>query len=325
MLNAAGSGLVMAEAPWCAVTPMRLIPFSRRVRHCAEAAIFFSFMGFFWLIGLDAASFVGGIIGRNVFYRLSAASRARRNLIAAYPEKSAAAIEAITLEMCDNLGRLVAEYPHLRNLSVEGKRPRVDIENVHIGHDAVAAGKGVIFVTGHFANWEVMTIAAGILDPAGAFVYRPANNPLVGNWISRQRLIQGPQEQIKKGQRGLKRMFRLIRDGKAVFMLADQKTNEGIAASFFGRDAMTTAAPAALSLKLGAPIIPVSTQRLSGAHFRVTIHSAIEFSPSGDHTKDIIALTTKMNAVLEDFVRAQPAQWLWVHRRWPTNGNDKQT
>ena len=279
-------------------------------------------MGFFWLIGLDAASSVGGIIGRNLFYRLSAARRARNNLMAAYPEKSAAAIEAITLEMCDNLGRLVAEYPHLGNLSVEGKRPRVDIKNVHIGHAAVAEGKGVIFVTGHFANWEVMTIAAGILDPTGAFVYRPANNSLVGNWISRQRLIQGPQEQIKKGQRGLKRMFRLIRDGKSVFMLADQKTNEGIAASFFGRDAMTTAAPAALSLKLGAPIIPVSTQRLSGAHFRVTIHSAIEFYPSGEHTKDILALTTKMNMVLEDFVRAQPAQWLWVHRRWPSKVND---
>ena len=300
---------------------MHAIPFSRRIRHGAEAAIFFSFMGFFWLIGLDAASSVGGFIGRNVFYHLSAAGRARKNLIAAYPEKSAAAIEAITLEMCDNLGRVVAEYPHLGNLSVEGIRPRIHIDNVHIGHAAVAEGRGVIFVTGHFANWEVMTIAAGILDPTGAFVYRPANNPLVAHWISRQRLIQGPQEQIKKGQRGLKRMFRLIRDGKAVFMLADQKTNEGIAASFFGRDAMTTPAPAALSIKLGAPIIPVSTQRLSGAHFRVTIHPAIEFDPSGEHTNDIFALTAKMNLVLEDLVRARPAQWLWVHRRWPADNN----
>ena len=302
---------------------MRAIPFRKRIRHCAEAALFFSFMSFFWLIGLDAASSVGGFIGRHLFYRISATNRARKNLVTAYPEKSAAAIEAITLEMCDNLGRVVAEYPHLGDLSADGKQPRVHIEDAHIGHAAVAGGKGVIFVTGHFANWEVMTIAAGILDPAGAFVYRPANNPLVAHWISRQRRIQGPQEQIKKGQPGLKRMFRMIRDGKSVFMLADQKTNEGIAALFFGRDAMTTAAPAALSLKLGAPIVPVSTQRLSGARFRVTIHPAIEFHPSGEPANDILALTAKVNLVLEGFVRARPAQWLWVHRRWPSQSDQR--
>jgi KDO2-lipid IV(A) lauroyltransferase len=296
------------------------VPLARRARHCAEAAAFFLFMGFFWLIGVDAASAAGGFIGRHIFYHFSSVSRARRNLVAAYPQMTRAAIEVVVLEMCDNLGRVVAEYPHLGKLLVGGPRARIRMDDTAIGHAALAEGNGAIFITGHFANWEVMTVAAGILDHTGGFVYRPPNNPFVDRWISRQRLIQGPREQIKKGQPGLRRMFAIIRGGRAVFMLADQKTGEGVMSPFFGRDAMTTPAPAALSLKLGAPIIPVSARRLGGAHFCVRVHPAIAFTPSGDHAGDILALTAKVNAALEEQVRAHPAQWLWIHRRWPAAG-----
>src|SRR6185437_13739320 len=99
---------------------------------------------------------------------------------------------------------------------------------------------------------------------------------------------------------------------------ADQKTNEGIAVRFFGQDAMTTPAPAALALKLKTPIIFASNKRLGGARFAVTVYPPLEFTPSGDDEADTRALTAAINRQLEEIVRADPAQWLWIHRRWPT-------
>jgi KDO2-lipid IV(A) lauroyltransferase len=100
-------------------------------------------------------------------------------------------------------------------------------------------------------------------------------------------------------------------------MLVDQKTWEGVPAPFFGRDAMTTPAPASLALKLGAILLPASAERIGGAHFRVKIHKPIEFKPTGDYERDVLALTAKINEAIEAIVRAQPSQWLWIHRRWP--------
>jgi KDO2-lipid IV(A) lauroyltransferase len=89
---------------------------------------------------------------------------------------------------------------------------------------------------------------------------------------------------------------------------------------FFGRDAMTTPAPAALALKLDAVIVPISNERLDGARFRMTVHPMIAFEPSHDHARDVLALTTRINEAVERCVRYRPSQWLWIHRRWPKPG-----
>ena len=289
----------------------------QRLRYAAESAVFFPFMGFFQLIGIDAASAIGGFIGRHIFYRLPVTDTAWQNLRAAYPGMKRAEIEAIVREMCDNLGRVTAEYPHLGKLYIDGPKRRVELVGAEHLDAAMAAGKGMMVVSGHFANWETMTAAAGQRGYEG-LVYRPPNNPTVAAWISRQRGKLGPKEQIGKGVHGTRRIFSLLRHGQAVAMLVDQKTAEGVPAPFFGRDAMTTAAPASLALKLGAALLPVRAERLKGAHFRVTIHPPIAFQPSGDAERDVLALTAELNRRIEEMVRARPSQWLWIHRRWTT-------
>jgi KDO2-lipid IV(A) lauroyltransferase len=104
-------------------------------------------------------------------------------------------------------------------------------------------------------------------------------------------------------------------------LLVDQKTDEGVPVPFFGRDAMTTPAPAALALKLGSIILPVSNERLDGARFRMTVHEPITFQPSGDNDRDVLALTALINQRIEACVRYRPSQWLWIHRRWPKEGD----
>jgi len=291
------------------------LSFPQKLRYGAEAALFLAFMGFFRLIGVDAASAVGGFIGRAIFARTGVTRRARDNLIAAFPEKSEAEREAIIRTMWDNLGRTVAEYAHLDKFDLGGPDPRIQVNNLDVIEKV--QGKGVLIVSGHFANWEIMPIAASRYGMDGAIVYRPPNNPYVDRYIARARARKGYAEQISKHQ-GTRRIFTLLRGGKAILLLADQKTNEGIAVPFFGRDAMTTPAPAALALKLKVPMILASNKRLGGARFAVTVYPPLEFTPTGNDDADMRAMTEAINLRLEEMVRADPGQWLWIHRRWPS-------
>jgi KDO2-lipid IV(A) lauroyltransferase len=287
----------------------------QKLRYGAEAALFLAFMGFFRLIGVDAASAIGGFIGREIFARTQVTQRARDNLALAFPGKSAAEHDAIIRTMWDNLGRTVAEYAHLDKFDLNGPDPRIQVNNVE--EIEKVRGQGVLIVSGHFANWEIMPIAASRYGMDGAIVYRPPNNPYVDRYISRARARKGYAEQISKHQ-GTRRIFTLLRGGKAILLLADQKTNEGIPVPFFGRDAMTTPAPAALALKLKVPMIFASNKRLGGARFAVTVYPPLTFVPSGDDDADMRAMTAAINHRLEEMVRADPAQWLWIHRRWPS-------
>jgi len=291
------------------------LPLPLKLRYCAEAALFFAFMGFFRAMGLDAASALGGFIGRNIFARTRVTQRARENLTHAFPEKSSIQIDTILRDMWDNLGRTVAEYAHLDKFELYGADPRIMIKNVEVAEKM--RGKPVLMLSGHFANWEVMGVAAARFGLDGAIVYRPPNNPYVDRYIARARAKKGLADHISKFN-GVRRIFSLLRAGKAILLLVDQKTNEGVAAPFFGRDAMTTPTPAMLALKLKVPIVFASIKRVGGARFRVTMHPPLEFAPSGDHQDDVMAMTAAINLRLEEIVRADPSQWLWIHRRWPT-------
>jgi KDO2-lipid IV(A) lauroyltransferase len=302
------------------LAPIPKMPPAQMLRYRAEAAAFFSFIGFFRLFGLDGASAIGGWIGRNILRRSAMGRRARDHLTRAYPEKSSVEIEAIALEMFDNLGRTVAEYAHLDKMKLRGSDPRLSVSGIEYAEAAIASGKGVIFVSGHFANWEVMPFTAAQLGYESGEVYRPLNNPYVDRWMVAQRIANGPKEQIAKGVQGTKRIFTMLRAGKCILLLADQKTNEGLPVPFFGRDAMTTPAPAALALKLKSVILPTSNERLGGARFRMKIFPPIEFTPSNDPARDIQELTIKITQSIEQMVRERPSQWLWVHRRWPKAG-----
>lgn len=289
----------------------------KTLRYRAEAALFFAFMGFFRLLGLDAASAVGGFIGRHVFRRLPPAKTARDNLRAAYPAMSERERECIVGDVCENMGRVTAEYALLDKLVV-GPGKRVEIEGVEHAEAAVASGKGVMFISAHLGNWEVMPFCARYLGYDGGIVYRPPNNPFVDRFIARQRATLGPAEQITKSAHGTRRIFTLLRRGKSIFMLVDQKTYEGVPIPFFGRAALTTTAPASLALKLGSVLLPVSCERTGGAHFRVHIRAPIGFEPSGKFDDDVVAVTSKINESFEAIVREHPSQWLWIHHRWIT-------
>lgn len=280
--------------------------FKRFIGYPVEAALVYALYGFFRLLPLDMASNLGGWIGRSLGPRLGASKKVRRNLALAMPELSAAQRDAITTGMWDNLGRVMAEYPHLGELDTS----RVEvIGKEHL--DAVLAQKRpLLMVSGHLANWEVIPLTATNhgLDPQ--LIYRHANNPYVEKLLSRARSV-GSTRLARKGVEGARSVHGALRNSEVVGMLVDQKHNRGLAIPFFGQPAMTAPAVAELALKYSAPIIMGRLERLGGARFRVTIDPPLDVS-SGNVTE----ILTRINARLEEWIRLRPEQWLWLHKRW---------
>ncbi|MBV8777148.1 MAG: lauroyl acyltransferase [Alphaproteobacteria bacterium] len=265
---------------------------------------------------LDWASAVGGRLARWIGPRLGVNKRARLNLRAALPELSEAEIDTVVRGMWDNLGRVVFEYPHLPGLTAFGPGGRVEVVGVEHIDRAVAAGRQIILVAGHLGNWEIAPIAAEQYGLSVVHAYRAANNPLV------DRMIVGLRpgkitEFVSKGTQASRRLVAALREGKHLGMLADQKMNDGMPVPFFGRDAMTADALARLALRYDCDIIPVRSERLRGAHFRLTVTPVLELPDIKDRQAAIAAVMAAVNARLEEWIRDRPEQWLWVHRRWP--------
>jgi KDO2-lipid IV(A) lauroyltransferase len=288
-----------------------------RLSHLLEGAGAVVFYATLRLLPLDAASGLGGLLARSIGPRLGISRRALNNLRRAMPELSEAEAWRIIRGMWDNLGRVVAEYPHLGKYRVyDGDDRRIEIRGAEHIHAQRAAGKPTIFFSGHFGNWEVPTLA---LTQAGldvVEVYRAANNPIVDRLINHARSIVG-SELAPKGSIGARRMLAAMKERRHIAMLVDQKTNDGIAVPFFGRNAMTAPSLARLVLRYRCDVVPVRVDRLKGARFRITVAPPLVFTLTGDDEADTLAIMSKVNAVVEGWIRERPDHWFWLHRRWP--------
>ncbi|MDH5748039.1 MAG: lipid A biosynthesis lauroyl acyltransferase [Rhodospirillales bacterium] len=286
-----------------------------RVVHPLQAAGAYLAFTVLRLIPLAWASAVGGWLGRTFGPYLGITSRARRNLSLAFPEKTKSEIEAIIAAMWDNLGRTAFEYPHLDRLRFYDDGGDVEVLNPeHI--DALKNdGKAGIFFSAHLANWEVAALGAVRRGLPIHLIYRAPNNP----WVDRlfHHRLPGDSEMIPKGSIGAKRAIKMLTSGEHLGMLVDQKMNDGIAVPFFGRDAMTAPALALFALKYDCPVVPARVERLKGARFRITVFPPLEIVRTGDIHSDILANMTRVNAMIESWIREKPEQWLWLHNRWP--------
>jgi len=267
------------------------------------------------LLPIAVASGLGGWIGRTIGPRLGITRRARRNLKNAFPEMSDADMEIIISNMWDNLCRTVMEYPLLGRIQVYTDNPHVEVVGVEHLDNLRDDGNPGIFFSGHLANWEIPAISITKRGLESHLVYRAPNNPYVDGLFQRRHLKDGTL--IPKGPTGARLALKALANGGHLGMLVDQKMNDGIAAPLFGRDAMTAPALAQLALKFDCPVVPVRCERVGGASFRITCYPPIDLAPSGNRTADVLRITTEVNRILEGWIREQPAQWLWLHNRWP--------
>jgi Kdo2-lipid IVA lauroyltransferase/acyltransferase len=269
-------------------------------------------------LGPVRASDLGGAVARTIGPLLPVSRVADLNLRMALPELDAAARRRTVRAMWDNLGRTAAELPHVPALVQCDSGPGWSVEGrAHV--DAVlAAGGPAIILTGHIGNWELLPKAGADLGLLAATIYRPSGNPAVDEAILELRRagLGAGALHFPKGAQGARQTLQHLRQGGAVGMLTDQKMNDGIEARLFGRPAMTAPALAVLALRFRCPVLPSFVLREGPARFRVVIEPPLPLPDSGDRAADVAQLTQAANDALERRIRAWPAGWLWLHRRW---------
>lgn len=276
-------------------------------RYMAE---YVSLRALWWLCGalpVDAASGLGSFLLRNIGPLLGKNRIARRNIQHVFPDWDKARVDATLDAMWDNLGRVIGEYPHLKKIAAT----RVEFRNKHHIDAALMAGKPVLFLSGHLANWEVLP--AALLDSGIPMhsVYRAPNNPAVDRLLVRTRSLGGVLHSFGKNSRGMRDIIKMLANGGHVGMLIDQKFNQGPDIPFFGTPARTTLAYIDLARKTGATLLPGRIVRTGKCRF--TVEGCAPLETEGK-THEAVAL--EMHTMLERWITENPGQWLWTHRRW---------
>lgn len=270
---------------------------------------------------LDAASALGAWAGRTFGPRLRAHQTAHDNLRRIMPELGETERAAIIRGMWENLGRTVAEYPHIRKFDPYAENGRIEVVGLEHMEALWNDDKPGLLFGGHLANWEVASLAVTRRGWNLHVAYRALNNPLVDRLLRRGR-DAFDAGLFPKGPVGAKMALKALSNGEHVAMLVDQKMNDGIPVPFMGVDAMTAPAVARFALRYDCPVVPVQVERLQGARFRITFYPDLEKPETGDRQKDTEAIMAKVNDYLGSWIRRHPEQWLWVHRRWPAEGSE---
>lgn len=294
------------------------IPYRKRLLHHLQSVALHGTLAVLRLLPFEMASRIGGLVFRTVGPRLSADRVARRNLRAAFPGLTRAEEDRIVRAVWDNLGRGAAEYSQIERIDTFDPNR---IELVGEDHLLTARDSGAPFIifSAHMGNWEVASLAAAQRGCLLTNIYRPASNPGIDRLIRRVR-SKFCAELLPKGREGARGALRAMKENRPLGLLIDQKFNEGLPIPFFGRPAYTASAPAELALRFRCRVLPVRLERLPRARFRITVEPPMDLPNSGDRARDIEELLVAMNARVEDWVRARPGQWFWVHHRWPKDG-----
>ncbi len=266
---------------------------------------------------IDSVSDFGAGLFRRLGPLTSAHRVAARNLRIVFPDASPARIAELLDEQWRHLGRWAAEFPILdRIIADPGRVEVVGAERLA----AIAAGAGpVIFISGHFSSFEIMPAVIVHAGVTCQITYRATNNPYVDARIRKSRWRYGVRLFAPKGTDGARELLRALSRGESVALMNDQKFNGGIEAPLFGLMAHTAPGPASFALRYAAPLQPMSVERKGKARFRVVVHDPIRLENTGDRDADIAAGVARINSFIEERVRARPAEWFWVHKRWPND------
>ncbi len=286
-----------------------------RGKHYIEALGFAILICIFRIMPLDMASAFGGKLGQAIGPRLKWHKIALYNLTGALPNLNDSQKQQILQDMWNNLGRVAAEYAWLGSRKMSA-RIRLSPESKDILQQIKNNSAAVIFASGHFANWEIVPWVAGLNNLPITVIYRRLNNPIIDKFLLSIRKNYCPYL-APKGKYGAAALLRALKARQAVGLLVDQKMNEGIELQFMGKKAMTATALAELAIKFNAEIIMAKIQRCDGVDFYVQLYKLpYAITATANKEQQISAIMQMVNTELEQWIKENPAQWLWVHQRW---------
>jgi KDO2-lipid IV(A) lauroyltransferase len=266
-------------------------------------------------IPIDAASAFGAWLFKRLGPLTSTHRIALRNLRLCFPEWDEAERQRLAKAQWENAGRVLIEFFLMDKIMADPAR--VEVIGIEKLEAIKASGRPTVFVSGHFANWEVMAAASQRVGIDGVLAYRGANNPYIDQRMRESRRRYGITLFAPKGAKGGREMMSALQRGVSVGILSDQKYYEGILAPFFGHDVRTQHAPVRFAMRFGAHLQPGWVERGKGARFRVYVGDEIPLPAEGGTPADVEAGVRAINAFIEGRARARPWEYWWVHRRFP--------
>ena len=212
--------------------------------------------------------------------------------------------------MWSNYGMTFIEYVFLNNF--KNSKLHVDIKGEKILNQISLSGNPVIFVSGHFANFELMSMEITKKKINLATIYRPLNNFFLNPFMEYMGKKYICKNQIKKGLTGVKESIKYINKNNSIALMIDQRVSEGEKIKFFNQDALTTTLPAQLALRYNLDVIPIFIERKNISSFVMTVYEPLKSS----NFKNKLQLSRKLSQILEGMIMKNPNQWIWTHDRW---------
>tara|TARA_B100001175_G_C19491276_1_gene632743 strand:+ start:1170 stop:2030 length:861 start_codon:yes stop_codon:yes gene_type:complete len=266
----------------------------------------------FKIIGYRSASNLGALIGVLVGPVFRSRKKISSNIKKALPEIDEKKIDLIIKDMWANYGRILADYVSIKNFRDSKLNNYLEVEGSEIFDEIKRNNEQVVFISGHFNNFELMAMEIEKSGIDVAAIYRPLNNIFLNTIMEKIRKEYICKYQIKKGMSGAREIIKLYKNGFSIALMIDQRVREGIKLNFFGKPASTTTIPAQLVKKFGCKIVPIYIERIDKFYYKIKIISPIDF----DKNQSIENISLVLNKELEKMILKQPGQWIWSHDRW---------
>ena len=273
--------------------------------------IFFLFL-IFKIFGLkissNLSSFLFKIFGP--FFRPK--KRIEKNILKAFPEIKSKELKKIINNMWGNYGRILSEYVFLKDFRKSKFQNNIKIIGQDVLEEIKKNNKPVVFIYGHFNNFELMAMH---IEKSGinlAAIYRPLNNKFLNFLMEKIRKKYICKNQIKKGIAGTKELLSCFKKNYSIALMVDQRVSQSIKSNFFGHKAYTTTIPAQFVKKFNCEVVPIYIERIDKINFKLTINNPINYS----NDKSIEEITLDLNHIIEKMILRNPDQWIWSHDRW---------
>ncbi len=284
----------------------------KKIIYFLQSLIIYSFFLISKLIGLKLSRLVFSFIFIKIGNFFKSKKTIINNLDIINSNLNGAEKNNLIEKMWSNYGKTFIEYVHL-NL-FKKKTSHIKIKNKEILDEVYKSNKPVIFISGHFANYELMSMELTKANIKLATIYRPLNNLFLNPFMEYLRKTFVCKNQIKKGLSGVKEALNYMEKNYSIALMVDQRVSEGSSILFFNKKAYTTTLPAQLAIRFNCKIVPIYIARDQNDNFEMEILNPIQITENMKKDKELIS--KKINGIIEDLILRDPSQWILTHNRW---------
>ncbi|MDA7477263.1 lysophospholipid acyltransferase family protein [Candidatus Pelagibacter ubique] len=284
----------------------------KKIKYFFEFLIISSLFIIYKFLGLKISSHFSGKLFETFGPIFRSKNLIKTNIQRAIPKINSSKIKSITKDMWNNYGRTLSEYMFLKGFRNNQFRSNINITGKEFLQKIKLEKTPVIFVSGHFSNFELMAMEIEKSGVNLSAIYRPLNNIFLNILMERIRKKYICKNQIKKGTSGVRELLKLYKKGYSIALMIDQRVSQGIKSKFFNQEAFTTTIPAQFIKKFNCKVVPISIKRHNNINFNIKVEKPIEFSKNSSTEK----ITRELNIWLEKTILKNPGEWIWSHDRW---------